>query len=309
MLTFSHRVSGRELLNALVFFPAITNYDVSVEENTAAIRIYEPLQPGTTYRLVLNKYMRDARGKILENPTSVTILPGGNAAENRTIAGKVYNRDLTPATDALILAFLPGNQGIEPDDMTQTGPDGSFLFEQLVDAQYRIFAVDDRNHDMRFNPENESTAVSHRTSVAPGTSSLLFRFAEDPKAKTVSTLDAKETPEEEELRAGTLSGTCRADGKALTVEALRHNDKKSFFTAATRTTKGIFQYSFPSLPPGTYSISASIPSTPGNNKPPKPWNPGKLEPFRPSEPFGVYPDTVRIRPGWVTDAVDFAVGP
>lgn len=304
-ITFSHPVSGRELLKALMLSPSIGNYDVSVRDRTAEIRIYEKLKPGTTYRIILNKYMRDIRGLSLDNPVAIVFSDEGTT-DSGIIAGKVYNYDLTPASEALLLAFSVGNQQTAPDYLVQAGPDGSFRIENIADGDYRIFAVNDRDHDMVFSPAKESTALPDRPSVASGTTSMLLRFAPDQKAQAATIPSASVQKNEQ---PGTLSGSCRATANALTVEALRHSDKTSFLTAAVRATKGLFNYIFPSLPPGTYTVSASIPSGSGNNRPPKAWKSGKLEPFTPSDPFGVYPDTVRIRPGWLTDAVDFSVRP
>ncbi|MBM3162948.1 MAG: hypothetical protein FJZ79_06475 [Chlorobi bacterium] len=304
-ILFSHPVSGRELLKALMFTPAIGNYDVSASGNASEIRIYETLKPGTTYRIILNKYMLDIRGRRLDNPVAIAFSTDG-VPDTGTIAGKVYNYGLTPATEALLLAFSEGSRKTDPDYLAQTGPDGTFRFDNIAEGRYRVFAIADLNRDMHFNPETEPWAIPDKPSVASGTASLLLRFAQGKRSETGLEPAATDKTNEQ---PGTLSGRCQADAKALTVEALRHGDNTSFLTAATLAAKGIFRYTFPALPPGTYTVSASIPAEPGKNSPPKPWRSGRLEPFTPSEPFGVFADTVKIRPGWVTDAIDFSVRP
>ena len=272
---------------------------------TAEIRIYEHLQPGITYKIVLNKYLCDILGTNLANPVALAFSSGATT-DTGSISGKVYNYNLTPATEALLLAYSVGSQKTDPDYLTQTGPDGSFRIEHLAAGQYRIFAVNDRDHDMRFNPSREPAAVPDRPSIASGTSSILLRFAADEHSQSGQTPSVTDRMNDQ---PGMLTGSCRANAGALTVEALRQGDNVSFLTTADRVGKGLFRYTFPSLPPGTYTVSASIPAKPGNNKPPKAWKPGRLEPFAPSDAFGVYADTVRIRPGWITDAIDFAVSP
>jgi hypothetical protein len=304
-VTFSHPVSGRELLKSLVFAPAIGNYDVSVTGRTAEIRIYEPLKPAVTYRVILNKYMRDGRGRNLDNTGSIAFSTG-TVLDQGVIAGTVYHHNLTPAPEALLLAYAT-NRGTEPDYLVQAGADGSFRLENLAEGRYLVYAVNDLNQNLRFDRASESVALADRQEVAVGTTSLMLRFAPGETTEPVPAAPAEKTEQEQ---TGTLSGSCRANAKALTVEARRHKDNASFLTAAIGAAKGVFRYNFSALPPGTYTVSASIPTVPTKrNREPQAWKPGSLDPFTPSEAFGVYPDTVRIRPGWVTDAIDFNLRP
>lgn len=301
-ITFSHPVSGRELLKALVISPSVDNYDIAARGKTAEIRIFEPLKPGSTYRIILNKYIRDIRGRNLDN-TAIIAFSTGPVTDASVIAGKVYLYNLKPASDALLLAFSKSDSGTEPDYLVQTGTDGSFQLDHLAAGKYRIIAVKDTNRDLRFDRSSETVAVPDRALVATGTRSIMLRFPADEITRSPSTSAEEPDP------PGTLSGICKADAQALTVEARRHKDDASFLTSAIRTATGIFRYSFPSLPPGTYTVSASIPSEPKQNKQVQAWKPGRLDPFTPSEVFGIYPDTVRIRPEWVTDAIDFSIRP
>jgi len=221
------------------------------------------------------------------------------------IAGTVYHHNLTPAPEALLLAYAT-NRGTEPDYLVQAGADGSFRLENLAEGPYLVYAVNDRNRNMRFDRRSEAVAVADRPEVAVGTTSLLLRFAPGPTTGDIQPPTSGETEPQE---PGTLSGSCRADAKALTVEARRHKDNASFLTVAIGAAKGLFRYTFSALPPGTYTVSASVPSAPERSRVPQAWKPGSLDPFTPSETFGVYPDTVRIRPGWVTDAIDFTLRP
>ncbi len=304
-INFNHPVSGRELLKALVISPSVGNYDIAARGKTAEIRIYEPLKPGSTYRIILNKYIRDIRGRNLDN-TAILAFSTGPGTDASAIAGKVYLYNLKPASDALLLAFSETGSGTEPDYLVQTGADGSFQLDYLAAGRYRLIAIKDTNHDLRFDRPSEAVAVPDRALVATGTRSIMLRFPADETTGT--TLPPSASTEEAEP-PGTLSGICKAEAQALTIEARRHKDDASFLTSAIRTAKGIFRYRFTALPPGTYTVSASIPSEPKQNKQAQAWKPGRLDPFTPSEAFGIYPDTVRIRPEWVTDAIDFSIRP
>jgi len=304
-LAFSHPVSGREFLGALGIFPALGNYDVAVNGREAEIRLFEPLKPETTYRIILNKHMRDMRGNRLGN-TSVIAFSTGAATDAGSIEGSVYAFNLAPAPDALLMAFREGGNPDKPDYLVQANNDGTFRLDNLAGGEYRVIAVNDRNHNMRFDPETESVAVAHKSRITAGTVPLQLRFPPDTDTTPIQTITEQAKQNDEN---GTLSGSCRSDADALAIEARRKSDDASFLAAAVKSAKGLFIYAFKSIPPGTYAVSAYVPSDRKQGAMPEPWKPGKLEPFTPSEPFAVYPDTVRIRPGWLTERIDLILRP
>jgi hypothetical protein len=300
-IVFSHPISGREFLKALLIAPSINNYDVSVRGREAEIHLYDHLDPATTYRVILNRHMRDIRGNKLDK-TEIIAFSAGMKVDTGSIDGTVYTGNLTPASDALVLAFRNGGTPNQPDYLVQTAQDGTFRLDNLAEGGYLIAAVSDSNGNLRFDAESEASAVAHKKQISPGAPPLNLRF--EPDAGTATRQPA--TPAE---KHGTLTGMCRADAKALTIEARRKSDNASFLTAAVMAGKGTFRYIFKAIPPGTYTVSASVPSRPKENTTPKAWEPGRLNPFRASEPFAIYPDTVKIRPDWVTGDIDFSLTP
>lgn len=304
-LAFSHPVSGREFLGALGISPALGNYDVAVNGREAEIRIFEPLKPETTYRIILNRHMRDMRGNRL-GKTAVIAFSTGAATDAGSIEGTVYAYNLAPASDALLIAFREDGNADKPDYLVQADNDGIFRLDNLAGGDYRVIAVNDRNHNLRFDRETESVAVAHKARITTGTAPLRLRFPPGTDTTPMQTITEQAKPTD---KNGTLSGSCKSDADALTIEARRKSDDASFLAAAVKTAKGFFIYTFKSIPPGTYTVSASVPSDRKQGAIPEPWKPGKLEPFTPSEPFAVYPDTVRIRPGWLTDGIDLMLRP
>jgi uncharacterized protein (DUF2141 family) len=167
-LTFSHEISARQLTNSLLFYPAAGNYDVSVNGKDAEIRFYQPLDNNRTYTLSLDRNLRDYRRRTFSAPYTLAFSPGP-AIDAGTIGGTVLNEDWSPATNALVLAFadqadknsaatnlLTG----EPDYLVQANRAGTFTFNNIKPGSYRIFAVNDRNSDRRYNYRSEETGQS-----------------------------------------------------------------------------------------------------------------------------------------------------
>lgn len=307
-LTFNHEITGRQLLNALVTSPPIGDCDITVDGKKALIKGFKPLEPGRTYILTLDKKLRDHSGHTLQAPYTLAFSTG--AVINRgTISGKVINADYSPATNALILAFteLPEHVGArnllqrEPDYFIQAEPSGLFSLRHMAAGSYRIVAVNDRNNDLRYNAATEEIGLCSRAIVPSGSSDLLFmlsgkhndtaRFLSRPAVKTGSLTET-----------GALSGKCFASGQYVVVEA--SSLTASYSTIAVRDRNETWHYSFPELPPGSYTVSAFVPSGTKKPEPQRQRNPGSLEPFQAAEPFGYYPEKVTVRPRWTTEHID-----
>ncbi len=509
-LTFSQIMTSRQLLQALSFSPSVGEYNIAVSGKNAEIRLYNPLKANQNYTLTLNKFLTDSRGHTMARPWSLAFSTGP-LLNNGTVKGTVLNSDFSPAPNALVLVYgiHPNSSGSsnlltgEADGLAQTDNTGAFSFTHLAAGSYRMVAINDRNHDMRYNAYSEEIGLSPLGSVPAGSSALRFRFGEvessrigilsckpldrqlleirfhkpvrttsfesgkveirhalsgtpvpvtswysknrlmfdrefciiasaleaaqpytisyrsDEKGETTKALPfyasgskpkterftLSITPENgsdpafldlewpslgnsvilkfslpvresgvnraltlSETRGGanqqlpfslikiddrtfalkpakgfqpggsyqvnfipaatspallkpviskfrvaskestgSLSGKCVATGNYLIVEAKRAGSASGYRTMASKEHNGIFHYSFPELPPGSYTLSAFLPSA--QKKPDlwQPWNPGSIEPFQPAELFGIYPGTVVVRARWSTENIDIPI--
>lgn len=516
-LTFNHYLTGRQLLDALVFSPSIGEYDIIIDGRNLEIRPYRPLKTNTTYILTINRNLRDNRGRTFPAPCSI-VFSTGSAINTGTIEGTVFNEDYSPADNALVLAFSrPDNAGAEnllqrePDYLVQTESSGAFSFNNISPGPYRVFAVNDRNRDLRYNGETEETGLSSSDIIRAnpsGTANVIIRLAGlnsdngglvsckplerqlleirfgrpvntasfDPEkikirhsgsrepvpviswysknrtiydselcivtgrleqgqsyliscpendgsgktreiqffpsaykqvekpvsitiipenksrpayldmampalgkavliyftappgksalsrsitfsetgiqtktdisfslikiddrtfalkpaggfqpghsytvsvdpslfgddslkpAKTKPVVSQFTVPTKEET--GSISGKCFASGQYVIVEARKSGSPASFCTSALRDRNGTFHYSFPELPPGNYTVSAFTPSASKQPDPYRQWNPGSIEPYQASEPFGRHPETVSVRTRWATENIDIRI--
>ena len=111
----------------------------------------------------------------------------------------------------------------------------------------------------------------------------------------------------ENKECGSISGTGHASGKYAVIEAKLSGSASTFSMTALCDKNGTFRYLFPELPPGSYTVSAFIPS---GSRPPgayQQWDPGSVEPYRPAEAFGFFAEPVKVRAGWTTQHIDIQI--
>ncbi len=307
-LTFNHYVTARQLIKALHFTPSVGAYDITTDAKNTILRLDRPLQQNQTYILTLEKNLMDNRGRTLPAPFTMAFSTG-TVIDSETINGKVVNRDCSPATNALILAFAehPETAGSgkmltrEPDYLIQADASGVFSFRHIAAGSYRIIAINDQNNDLRYNIGEEEIGLSSTPFVHSGASDLLFRLSgRDGVSQSQPVGKAPATTE-----TGSISGRCFTAGQYVIIEA--SGSTGSYSTTTSRDRKGTLHYSFAELPAGSYIVSAHVPY--GNKKPdPKQqWNPGTIDPFQPAEPFGFYPEKVTVRARWTTKNIDITI--
>ena len=182
-LTFNHYIPGRQLLNGLLFSPSIGGYDIAVKGKEVDITLFKPLKNNCTYVITLDKNLRDNQGRTFPAPNTIAFSTGP-VIDKGVISGKVINADFSPATNALLLAFSEQSNTTatenlltrEPDYLIQANASGSFSFNNIGPGAYRIFAVNNRNYDLRYNYKSEEVGVSNASVVYAGSSSLMFRL-------------------------------------------------------------------------------------------------------------------------------------
>ena len=514
-LTFNHYISARQLLNSLLFSPSIGKYDIAVNGKEVDVRVFNPLEKNRTYHITLDKNLRDTQGHTFPGPYTFAFSTGPSI-DTGVISGKVVNADFSPATNALLLAFseqsnTPAEASLltrEPDYLIQADASGVFSFNNIGKGFYKIFAVNNRNNDLRYTYKTEEVGLSSASLVPAGSSNLMFRLdglqsksdgivscspleeqrleitfgrpinitsfnpekleirhaeshtlipavtwfsknrslyertflivtaklqpsepylisyrgddgtgtirtipfygssqpkvnhplsitiapdngsnpayldlawpalgkavvirLSDPRTETelshATTLSERASGAESNLRfslikidprtfalkpangfqpgrsysvsvnpadltsttdksdklkpvvsqfrtaenkeCGSISGTGHASGKYAVIEAKLSGSASTFSMTALCDKNGTFRYLFPELPPGSYTVSAFIPS---GSRPPgayQQWNPGSIEPYRPAEAFGFFAEPVKVRAGWTTQHIDIQI--
>ncbi len=85
--------------------------------------------------------------------------------------------------------------------------------------------------------------------------------------------------------------------------------EKKFYPQVVLTPTGqrAVKFKFLNLPEGKYFLSSFIPADSAEVSPFREWNGGSIKPFRPSEPFFISLDSLRVRKRWTTDGVQFRI--
>ena len=182
-LTFNHYISGRQLLNSLLFSPSIGKYDIAVNGKEAEIRVFKPLEKNRTYVITLDKNLRDTQGRSFPGPYTIAFSTGP-VIDTGVISGKVVNADFSSATNALVLAFSEHSNTTaaaslltrEPDYLIQADASGAFSFKNTGKGLFKIFAVNNRKNELRYYSKIEEVGLSNASLIPSGSSNLMFRL-------------------------------------------------------------------------------------------------------------------------------------
>ncbi|NTU57297.1 MAG: Ig-like domain-containing protein [Chlorobiaceae bacterium] len=183
-LGFSHYVSRSALSKSIFFSPIIPDYEITVHGKEADIRLYTPLKPGRTYTLTLQKPLKGIYGNQLDRSWALAFSTGP-AIDKGTIDGTVWTNRMAPASNITVMAYAPGatetrksdSAALLPDYIAQTGPGGEFHFESLGSGSFRLTAVNDKNGNLRPEPDKEEFGVTPTANVESGQKSVTFRLS------------------------------------------------------------------------------------------------------------------------------------
>jgi hypothetical protein len=259
------------------------------------------LQPNEPY--LISYIPDDGKGTIRTIPFYASSRPEGNQPVSVTIAPENRSNpaylDLAwPSLGKVVLIKLSApvaesalSKAITLSE-TVSGAESNLHFS-LIKIDPRTFALKPANG---FQPGRSYSVSVHAANFM---GSIDKPDQAKPVVAQFRTAEKKET--------GSISGTGHASGMYAVIEAKVSGSPSTFSTTARCDKNGTFRYIFPELPPGSYTVSAFIPS---GSKPPAPyqqWNPGSIEPYRPAEAFGFFAEPVKVRAGWTTEHIDIQI--
>jgi len=306
-LTFNRDISEKALFNSVHITPTIGTYDIVRIGKSVDIKPEQPFAANQTYTLTLDKQAKDMKGRSLLSPYHLAFSTG-KGIDCGNISGMVFYADFSPASNALLLAFKTSNTkdecnnllAKEPNYRREADASGAFAFQNIANGKYRIIATNDRNNDGRYTNESEEIGVSSIAVIPTGTTNVWLRF---PKANKA--IAPQEKSSESPTETGSITGKIVAHGRYVIIEA--ESTTRTYRTIASHPKNTTFLYVFPTLPAGSYTISAYLPSSTKTTVTLQDWNPGSIHPFHPADPFGFYPEKVRVRSGWKTENINMTI--
>lgn len=146
----------------LISPPLQSKPDYKIKGKTLIVSISDTLKANTTYSFVFSDCIRDiTENNTLSNFTYV--FSTGNFLDSNVIKGKVVNaQTLEPEKNVFILLYKNSDDSLprttKPYYITKTGETGFFVFSNLTEGEYSIFALNDKNNNLIFDQIKEPFA-------------------------------------------------------------------------------------------------------------------------------------------------------
>ncbi len=191
--------------NILISPPLSVQPDYQIREKSLVIKFRDSLLPNTTYNIVLSNCILDYHEGNALGYYHYSFSTG-SAIDSARLSGRVLDAQTHSGDDGFFVLLydrdidsLPLTS--RPSYITKSAADGSFMFQNIKDGAYKVFALKDINANLRYDLPDETIAFADRpvqartadtTAVtAADTSLVLYAFC---AADTVPVLLRYENP-------------------------------------------------------------------------------------------------------------------
>lgn len=172
-ITFNEFVTLNNPIENIIFSPPlIAPASYTLKGKSLVIKWKETLLANTTYSIILADAIKDyTEGNIL--PLHQFSFSTGAIIDTLKLRGTVINSHTTlPEKGVFVFLYNENSDSLplttRPTYLTKSKQDGSFLFQNIKDGSYKIFALKDVNSNLIFDLSNEGVAFSD-TLVFPDT--------------------------------------------------------------------------------------------------------------------------------------------
>lgn len=162
-LEFSELVQPNNLNKELLITPSVKNpYTVRTDKNIIELTFEEPLIENTTYFLNFREGIQDITEKNKAADLSIAFSTGPSL-DSGAVAGNVFTL-LTnqPEKNVDVLLYVADDtatiQKHRPYYVTKTREDGTFLFQNVKEDEYLIYALAEKNNNLIYDAEQERIA-------------------------------------------------------------------------------------------------------------------------------------------------------
>ncbi|MBD3422334.1 MAG: hypothetical protein GF398_19650 [Chitinivibrionales bacterium] len=160
-------VAGAEK-SATVFPPLQAGFEVAASGKKLTIAPHTAFAESTTYHIELTSALKDLHGNAISTPIHLVFSTGTHLDSGR-IFGCIANRTSSSRVMPKVALYQQENDSIpdssffaSPDYLVQTDSAGRFIFANIRQATYRLFAFDDVNNNNRLNPGTEKAYAAKR---------------------------------------------------------------------------------------------------------------------------------------------------
>ena len=162
-ITFDEFFTLNNPLENIIFSPPLTttpNY--KIKRKSLVIEWKDIFLPNKTYNIILSNAIKDYTEG---NPLSIYqyAFSTGDEIDTASIQGTIINAETRePQKDLFIFLYDQFEDSLpimaQPQYLTKSKADGSFQFKNITKGEYKIFALQDMNGNLRFDLPGEGIA-------------------------------------------------------------------------------------------------------------------------------------------------------
>lgn len=204
VLTFDEYIEVKDVqTNVMVSpYPKISPV-IDYKLKTVTVKLKDTLQPNTTYSINFGNAIKDNNeGNPFKNFTYV--FSTGNIIDTMQLSGNVIRAE-TGKIDSTFFAFLykqdhdSAVQTRKPDYIAKLDGQGNFVFKNLAEGTYKLYALKDGDGGKTYNSLTEPFAFLNEPVIVRGIDSAqtLYAYAQENESKTKSAISV---PAEKKFR-------------------------------------------------------------------------------------------------------------
>lgn len=192
VLTFDEPIQAQNLNRQLIIAPYSENtYKTKIKDRTIELTFDHPWDDNTTYSLNFRNSIADITEKNAAKNVVVTFSTG-NYLDSGRVAGTVtqlYSADI-PKEASVLLYKASDTAQIQigrPLYVTQSDSTGNFLFQNVKEGNYYIYALTETNGNLKYDSEKEAIAFTPDSiSVNPTVESITLVLHTQDKTKPIA---------------------------------------------------------------------------------------------------------------------------
>jgi hypothetical protein len=197
ILSFNEYVEVQDVFNNVITSPLTKkNAEINYKLRTVTIKLKDTLLPNTTYSINFGNAIKDINeGNIFPNFTYV--FSTGNTIDSLAINGKIIMAE-TGKVDSTLLVLLYRNandssvQKRKPDYIAKLKGNGTFTFNNLPKASFKIYALKDGDGGKTYNSKTEPFAfLNEDVFTDKNNDTLLLNAFTQEKEKKIITAPSK----------------------------------------------------------------------------------------------------------------------
>ena len=277
------QINSKENIYFSPYFDKVPKLDIN--KNKLKLTFNEKLKDSTTYLLSLNELIKDVNeGNVVENLNY--LFSTGKTIDTLSIYGILLDAKTSkPMINTWVYLHDNDEDSVlykkTPNYITKSNKTGAFSFSNLTKKSYYIYALEDKDNNLRFTIPNEKVGFYDKE-VSTNSSKIEIRlFDETALADTV-----KLTARDSSLVGYGKLIVDSLPSNPLVLELLKDD-------GVIRRIKATQKTSIDSLEAGVYSLRV-IEDENQNGI----WDTGKLIHKRAAEKVWLYPKEINIRDNW-----------